>query len=358
MTPTVATFLDEIELGAPKTFERLTLWPLLQKPKPATRDSGRAGTRLSYRPLAEALEHGDVVVEEISDTGSVPNVRVRNLCDEALLVLFGEELRGAKQNRIANASFLIPPKGEIVIDVTCVEAGRWHSRPTGGVGASPRFEASGSVVSQSLRRRMSPSVAESRDAGRGFRADQSDVWNEVSQRLSESGTSSQSSAWSDYAAARSERLTAARAVFAPSGVGFVAAIDGDVVGMEVIGEPAVYARSFARLLDAYLIDALEESTDKSESKTADPTAFLAKVREAPTTSAPSLGLGEDLRLRSDSVEGAALVAGRVVHLTAAPAQLEKSRPTRRRSFDATNDFVSPFEESHEVSRPRRSRDAA
>ena len=358
MTPAVATFLDEIELGAPKTFERLTLWPLLQKPKLATRDPVGAETRLSYRLLAEALEHGDVVVEEISDTGSVPNVRVRNLCDEALLVLFGEELRGAKQNRIANASFLIPPKGEIVIDVTCVEAGRWRSRPTGGASASPRFEGSGSVVSQSMRRQMSFDVAESRAAGHGFRADQSDVWNEVSHRLSESGTSSRSSAWSDYAAARSERLTAARAVFEPSGVGFVAAIDGEVVGMEVIGAPEVYARSFTRLLDAYLIDAVEEGADKSESKTADPTAFLAKVREARTTSGPSLGLGEDLRLRSDSVEGAALVAGQVVHLTAAPARVEKSRPTRRLSFDATADFVSSTEDSNEVRRPRRSRDVA
>ncbi len=315
MTPAIATLLDAIELGSPTTWGRLSVWPLL--PKRGAR-AGAAG--MPYTLLAEALERGDVVVEEISDTGSVPNVRVRNLCDQALLVLFGEELRGAKQNRIANASFLIPPKGEIVIDVTCVEAGRWqsHARPTGQRSPSPRFETMGSVVSQTMRRRMSSEVAESRTAGHGFSADQSAVWADVSHRLSDSGTSSRSSAWSDFAAARSGRMAEARKKFAPSGVGFVAAIDGDVVGMELIGDAAVYAQSFVRLLDAYLIDALEDAADKVASKTADPVAFLAGVRETRATSGPSLGLGEDLRLRSDAVEGAALVAGEVVHLTAAP----------------------------------------
>ena len=275
MTLAVATFLNEIEIGSPTNFERITLWPLLPKSRP--------GSRLSYRPLAEALAKCDVVVEEISDTGSVPNVRVRNLCDEALLVLFGEELRGAKQNRIANASFLIPPKGQVVIDVSCVEAGRWHSaaRPTGAGFASPRFETTGSVVSQTMRRVMSRSVAESRASGDRFRADQSEIWDNVAACLSESRTDSASSAWSDYATARGERLAKARAHFAPRGVGFVAAIDGDVVGMDVIGDPAVYARSFARLVDSYLIDALDESASKVAGKVADPEAFLAKVREAP-----------------------------------------------------------------------------
>jgi hypothetical protein len=353
MTPAVATFLSEIEIGAPTSFKRITLWPLLSKSKPAA--------RLGYRPLAEALERGEVVVEEISDTGSVPNVRVRNLCDEALLVLFGEELRGAKQNRIANASFLVPPKGEIVIDVSCVEAGRWHShtRPTSGGSASPRFESTGSVVSHAMRMRMSTAVADSRAAGRGFHADQSAVWDDVSVRLSTSGTRSGSSAWSDYVKARSERLSKARTQFAPSGVGFVAAIDGEVVGMELIGDASVYARSFARLLDAYLIDAVDDGYGDraAEPKTADPAAFLAKVRETQATSGPSLGLGEDLRLRSEAVEGAALVAGEIVHLTAAPRIAETHRPTRRGSFDDLGDSITPFV-TFDVPRPRRSRDLA
>jgi hypothetical protein len=358
MDPAVARVLDQIEIGAPTTLGRLTLWPLLPKT--------RVDTRLKYRLLGEALVHGDVVVEEISDTGSVPNVRVRNLCDEALLVLFGEELRGAKQNRIANASFLVPPKGEIVIDVSCVEAGRWHSTPSRtGARSSPMFDEAGSVVSQSLRRQMTSVVADSRASGHGFHADQSAVWEEISERLTDSGTNSSSSAYSDYVEARSERLTKARAAFAPQGVGFVAAVDGVVTGMEVIGEAAVYARSFARLLDAYLIDAVEDAAKGTEDgggaiPQADPAAFLAKVREAPATTGPSLGLGEDLRLRSAAVEGAALVAGEVVHLTAAPWQAETRRPRGRRErfLDSTSDFVPPFDDSIDFRRGRRGRDVA
>lgn len=327
MTLAVANFLSGIEIGPPTVFERVVVWPLLP-------GSGPGSERRSpfYRPLGEALVRGEVVVEEISSSGSVPNVRVRSLCDEALLVLFGEELRGAKQNRIANASFLIPPRGEVVIDVSCVEAGRWasHARP-GAAGAAPRFEGVGSVVSQTMRRRMSPRVTESLAFGHGFRADQGEVWAEVGDRLSRSSTRSDSSAWSDHFAARSERLSKARERFAPSGLGFVAAIDGEVVGMELIGDPAVYAASFPRLIDAYLIDALDEadSAAAATAKTPDPLAFVAAVRAAQATSGPSLGLGEDLRLRSDAVEGSALVAGEVVHLTAAPRSDESSRPRRR-----------------------------
>jgi hypothetical protein len=43
-------------------------------------------------------------------------------------LLDGEELTGAKQNRIVNASFLIAGQTEVVISVSCVEQGQWNYR--------------------------------------------------------------------------------------------------------------------------------------------------------------------------------------------------------------------------------------
>jgi hypothetical protein len=49
----------------------------------------------------------------------VPELKLVNLSPSKILILDGEELKGAKQNRIVNATFLIGPKSEVVIPVSC-----------------------------------------------------------------------------------------------------------------------------------------------------------------------------------------------------------------------------------------------
>jgi hypothetical protein len=44
----------------------------------------------------------------------------------AVLIVDGEELVGAKQNRVVNLTILVPAQQTVVIPVTCVEQGRWH----------------------------------------------------------------------------------------------------------------------------------------------------------------------------------------------------------------------------------------
>lgn len=52
-----------------------------------------------YRLLdPQALEK--VRIEEVSESGSVPNLRVTNDLNTRLFLMDGQELRGAKQNRI------------------------------------------------------------------------------------------------------------------------------------------------------------------------------------------------------------------------------------------------------------------
>ena len=67
--------------------------------------------------LAHALEDGTVQIDEVSEAGSVPNVRVTNRGAQNVLFLFGEEIRGARRNRIANASFLVPAQSELWHDI-------------------------------------------------------------------------------------------------------------------------------------------------------------------------------------------------------------------------------------------------
>lgn len=319
LTP-VAALLARVSLAPRQAAKQLTLWPLVER-------QGAPPTRApAYVTLAEAAEAGDVRVEEVGAGGSVPNVLVANRGARAVLVLFGEELRGAKQNRVANASFLVGARSEVAIDVSCVEAGRWAVRTGGG------FRAPSSVASHALRKKMALHVAESRRSGRHFDADQGAVWDEVAYRLDKSGTRSATSSYGDYLESReSERRALVGAFHAvPGQVGFVASIGEEVAGLEVIGRPEVFARAMGGLLESYLIDAVdhalvrERELEKAGAGAAPalafdaPEPFLEALAAAEGSRSPSLGLGVDLRLEGARVAGCALVEGDVVHLTAFP----------------------------------------
>ena len=53
-----------------------------------------------YSLLDEAVAHGAARVAEVGDGGSVPELRFENLTEKPVLLLHGEELIGAKQNRV------------------------------------------------------------------------------------------------------------------------------------------------------------------------------------------------------------------------------------------------------------------
>ena len=68
-------------------------------------------------------------MEEVNESGSVPNLAVKNKCDRPLLIPEGEILIGAKQNRVINITVLVAAGVKFVLPVSCVEAGRWRYNP-------------------------------------------------------------------------------------------------------------------------------------------------------------------------------------------------------------------------------------
>jgi hypothetical protein len=312
----IAELLAATQLGPRQASKSLSLWPLL------LREEAEPPRCPEYVSLGTALAKGLVVVDEVSEGGSVPHVRVSNRGEAAVLLLFGEEIRGAKQNRVANASFLVGPGSSVVLDVSCVEAGRWHRSP----GA--HFAAGEAIVSNSLRRKMAHKVAMARSLGEGFRADQGEVWDEIAERIQYARASSRTSAYADYRASRAGDLEAIGRSFrpVPRQVGFVAALGDEVVGLEMLGSPAVFAESFRALLHGYAIDAVDaafvRARDGAPAGTRPrfdaPEPFLAAVARARLDARRSLGLGEDLRLEHAEVGGCALACGGLVHATAFP----------------------------------------
>jgi hypothetical protein len=312
----LSDLLSQLELAPPQAHAALTLWPLVPKPE-APPPAG-----VEYVALHTALAQGTLAIDEVGDGGVVGNVRVTNRGTAAVLFLFGEEIRGAKQNRVANASFLVAGKNDLVVDVSCVEAGRW------GRSGNRGFESEREMVSQLMRRRMSRDVARSRAAGRGFRAQQGEVWNEIQDRLDVACAASPTQDYGDYRASRASELDALAAAFraVPGQVGFVAAIDGEIAGLEAIGRPEVFADDFRALLRGYAIDALDaahlrrrKTWARPRPRFREPGPFLAALAEVDCERRLSLGLGDDLRFESEAVEGCALACEGVVHVMAFPA---------------------------------------
>jgi hypothetical protein len=112
----------QMALGSVQHHQWLTLFPLID----------RRPRHLPYRLLADALEAGTVEVAEVG-TGSVPEVAVENSGDEDVLVLDGEQLVGAKQNRTVSRTMIHQ------------RAFRAHRRSLAVEGASPREAGRGGV---------------------------------------------------------------------------------------------------------------------------------------------------------------------------------------------------------------------
>src|SRR5580765_2077582 len=108
--------LPSFRVGEPVHHAGLSVFPLF---------SDSIG-QVEYCVAEQALAGGSATVEEVSESGSVPELLVDNRGDIRILLLEGEELRGAKQNRILNTSVLAAAHTKLKIPVSCVEQRRWR----------------------------------------------------------------------------------------------------------------------------------------------------------------------------------------------------------------------------------------
>ena len=124
---TLEPFVETLKMGDAVGHLNLTLVPLT---------GGEGHGQLAYCLAADAIAAGVFTVTEMSQGGAVPLLTVVSEATRMVLLLDGEELVGAKQNRILNTSVLVPAKSKIIIPVSCVEQGRWRH-------VSPDFKSGG-----------------------------------------------------------------------------------------------------------------------------------------------------------------------------------------------------------------------
>jgi ARG/rhodanese/phosphatase superfamily protein len=258
-------------------------------------------------------EAGDRVrITEVSEAGSVPFLKVVNEADQPLLLLDGEELIGAKQNRILNTTVLVAAHAEVTIPVSCVEQGRWGYR-------GRQFRPGDASLFASIRARNVDRVSQSLRVGRGHMADQGEVWAQLACRASELDVDSPTGAMRDLYASHDRDLTAARQALAaqPGQVGALVYMANRWVGLDVLAGPRLFGRAWPRLCAGYVADAIGRKSEPW--LRLDAGAVLSELSGSQAERAPAVGLGDEYRLGSAGVAGATLIAERrVAHLMAFP----------------------------------------
>jgi hypothetical protein len=196
-------------------------------------------------------------------------LKVVNRGDVAVLLLDGEELVGAKQNRVLNLTILVPPQHTTIIPVSCVESGRWRR-------ASHEFGSAARTQFAEGRAAKMHQVTSSLEAHGTRRSDQQAVWSAIAEK--------------------SARL----------GAEFL--VNGRLAGLELLDAPSTWRKLSPKLVRSYALDAIDRKQVRPPVTSHDGTFLIDAVAASQGTVFPAVGEGEDVPLRGRDLIGAALVA--------------------------------------------------
>ena len=210
--------------------------------------------RITYR--CEVYIKGENLVEiKELDHSTVNAVSCKNDSVAPLILIDGDEITGAMQNRIINDTLLIPAKSTVNIPVSCTEHGRWHTRGEGE--ASRTFEPSLYSANHSTRSRKSRASYEERDY-------QGEVWDSISEFESRSNFKSMTSALNDsyenLKDKQNDYLSKFHIEDGQNGVIFI--VNGEIKGLELFYNHSIYKQYHEKLCRSYIIEAIVEKKSR------------------------------------------------------------------------------------------------
>jgi hypothetical protein len=240
-----------------------------------------------------------------------------------VLIIDGEELVGAKQNRTVNITILVPAAADVVVPVTCVEAGRWSARSR-GFSSSPRVHFAAGRAAKS--RQVSEAL---RFDGRAV-ADQGQVWNAIAEKSARMRVASPTRAMSDIFEGHAVSVDAYARALAPmaSRVGAVFLLDDEAAGLDLFAHASTCRALLPKIVRGYALDAIERDVRRpshpaspdAEALRGKAVAAAERMLRSPRQQFPSIGAGETWRLAGDHLSGGVLTeSGELLHLSAFPS---------------------------------------
>ncbi len=286
--------MENISLGNPMDYGNLEVFPVFSRLKPKTK----------YIMLPKGLKTGKLEIKEKEVNPTVPELMVENKGKKYVLLVDGEELKGAKQNRILNTSILVDKKSKIIIPVSCTEAGRWRYN-------SPNFADSGVQATLNMRAKNTDAVHYSLKKSQKFETDQKEVWDDIfvlysPDILPERVKSSETQAMRDFYVQREEKhqayLKNIKRLKKQRGV--LVKINGVLAGFDYFSSAKALKSAFPKLLKSYAVEAdLRKNKKYSiiESSVENVFDIFRYTKWAVCQSYKSPGLGYDLRIEHNIV---------------------------------------------------------
>ena len=261
------------------------------------------GNGVDYATLDESLAARWIEMTEFTETGQVPRIKIINRSQHMVFLMAGEQVVGCKQNRVLNASIMVPAHSELPLPVTCVERGRWGY-------TSPMFSSAHNSSHYRLRAMMAGQATMSYRRAGVPSADQAAVWREVSQKLRTMGSHSSSDSLQDVFQSYNRNLEESVENLPPPADcnGAVFVIGGRIAGADLFDKPGTLRKLWPKLIKSCSIDALEPSTKTPVSTTPEEILnWLTSAATAVQEFFPSPGVGKDVRIEGEDVLGASLI---------------------------------------------------
>jgi hypothetical protein len=227
-----------LSIGSPVTVGGVTIYPVIDEDAPKHTVEEALG-------LSVAMSSGQLAVRE-ADSEGYTAVQMVNYSKQPVYVMAGEVIRGGRQDRMITEDVMVPPDHPLMVQVHCVEKGRWSDAPA-------TFTYDG---------RAEFALRDVLDKG----GDQEATWSMVASL----NTARNAAANGAYVAADGPEWLAyrqqLRAQLADDDqiVGAVIAHNGQLVHAEMFGDPSLAAIGRAVALDGYARDAVVMSDITNE----------------------------------------------------------------------------------------------
>lgn len=227
------------KLLAPIQFKQLTVFPVVRK---------ASGVDKQYLTLSDGVQKKLVMVTEHGQGGTVNEVQVKNNSDRPLLLLGGEIILGGQQDRIMGKDTVVPAHENMVVQVFCVEHGRWNGQR--------QFSSAQGFADSKIRVRAK------------FKSDQSAVWQEVAKKNAalkanpSTGTyrnlavgaegEAAKKPYRDHLASELGKLPEKKEL-----IGLVSAVNGRITSVDLFESPSLYNAYQDKLLDSIVMSAVD-----------------------------------------------------------------------------------------------------
>ncbi|MDI6850815.1 MAG: hypothetical protein QMD82_02630 [bacterium] len=293
--------ISNLKIGSPFFIHNVKIHPI----------EGKLGDD-GFTTLEEAIINKSVILK---DTHGVDKISIQNNGERPVFAIDGEELLGARQNRILNVDVYIEPQKEYVVPVTCIEQHRW--------AGSPIFSEGGFTITPTLRSTLAQTVKESLEKKRGFKSNQSLIWSQIDSTLKATKVSSLTSSFHDIYKTLNDVIEELMEGFETieNSIGFLAYVKDEFIGCDFFGSNSIYRRFEKKLLKSYILDGYIRRYVKGPSIPKSPEEVInlisditLKKHKSPTEGEVLIGSKESLLTKVFSSQG------NLLHVAAFPSE--------------------------------------